>query len=298
MGKFSRIIDNLSEKNYFSNYLPIFRIYICFHIIKKTYLGWGSISLIYGDLIDAKSPILQIFPFLDYTIGNIPIIIILTIILSLLFAFGIGKRLTVFLLFICIYFNGELIYLYSNGGDNLLTYLCLYLIFTNSYDFLSFKKLKYKNISLNKLSSFISNLAVYSIMIHLCLVYFVSFIHKIHSDMWYNGVANYYILNLERYNSPFNYLFSKNSFFIAFSTYFTLAFELLFPILIWNKKFRNPLLFSGIFLHLGIYFFMMIYDFEILFIMIYGFFLTNEEWDNIFLKTKRILKWKSQIINT
>jgi len=298
MGKISRIIDYLSEKNYFSKYLPLFRIYICFHIIKKTYLGWGSISLIYGDLIDAKSPILPLFPFLDYRIGNIPLIITLTIFLSILFAFGIGKRLTIFLLFICIYFNAEMIYLYSNGGDNLLTYLCLYLIFTNSYQYLSFDILKYKNENINKLSNLISNLAVYSIMIHLCLVYFVSFIHKIHSDMWYNGVANYYILNLERYNSPFNFLFSKNAFFIPFTTYFTLGFELLFPILIWNKKFRNLLLIAGIALHTGIYFFMMIYDFQILFIMIYGFFLTNQEWDNIISKIKHVLKWKRQVLNT
>jgi hypothetical protein len=216
------------------------------------------------------------------------------IVLSILFAFGIGKRFTAFLLAISLYFNGELIYLYSNGGDNLLTFIAIYLVFVNSYDYLSFSKLKYKKEQINKISNMVSNLAVLSIMIHLCLVYFVSFMHKIHSDMWFNGVATYYILNLERYKSPFNHLFANNAFVIAVSTYGTLAFELLFPLFIWNKKFRSILLFFGILLHMGIYFFMKIYDFEILFIMVYGFFISNNEWKSIInwlnIKTKN--RWK------
>ena len=78
-------------------------------------------------------------------------------------------------------------------------------------------------------------------------------------------------------------------FFVGFSTYFTLAFELLFPLFIWNKFYRKFLIFSGIMLHLGIYFFMMIYDFEILFIMIYGFFLTNKQWSKINLWLSKFL---------
>ncbi|WP_334124784.1 hypothetical protein [Empedobacter brevis] len=289
MGKIFRIIDNLSIENRFSIYLPIFRVFISFHILKKMYLGWSSISLLYGDLMIAKSPILNTLPFLAYSVGDFPLIILLTILVSLLFAFGIGRWFTALLLYMLMYFNNELSYLYSNGGDNLLSFICLYMIFTNSYNYFVLNKSK---ISKSKISNLASNLACYSIMIHLCLIYFVSFIHKIHSDMWYNGVANYYILNLERYSSPFNHIFSKNMTFIVFSTYFTLAFELFFPILVWNKKLRNILLISGIFLHLGIYFFMMIYDFEILFIMIYGFFITNSEWSKIFIyikeKTTRI----------
>ena len=43
-------------------------------------------------------------------------------------------------------------------------------------------------------------------------------------------------------------------------------------------------------MHLGIYFFMMIYDFEILFIMIYGFFVTNEEVKSILEYSKNKLR--------
>jgi len=65
---------------------------------------------------------------------------------------------------------------------------------------------------------------------------------------------------------------------VTLGTYFTLAFELLFPILIWYKKHRLWLLISGVFLHLGIYVTMMIFDFEIYFVAIYGFFISNAFW--------------------
>ena len=43
---------------------------------------------------------------------------------------------------------------------------------------------------------------------------------------------------------------------------------------------------SGLLLHLGIYVFMMIYDFQILFIILYPLFLTNEQLINFFDKFK------------
>lgn len=285
MGKITRLINTLSEKNLFSNYLPIFRLYIVYHIIKKVYLSWGSISILTGGFLESQNALFNNSSFLMYKIGGLPLFFIILIVATIFYGFGIGKRVTVLILAISLYaFNNQIIAPFGNGGDNYLTFIIIYLIFTDSFDFFSFSKINYKNQSLSNLSNFVSNLAVYSIMIHICLIYFVSFIHKIHSDVWYNGVATYYILNLERYTSPFNHLFSKNAFFIGFSTYFTLAFELLFPLFIWDKRYRNILLISGILMHLGIYFSMMIYDFSILFMMVYGFFLSNKEWNHFYKK--------------
>lgn len=298
MGKITKLISYLSESNYFSNYLPVFRVYISYHIIKKIYLSLSSFSLLTGDFIVGHSTLLDLAPLLLHKIDNLPVFFILMILLAIFYGFGIGKRWTILLLTTFMYvFNNEVIALFGNGGDNYLTFIIIYLIFTDSFEHLSFSKLNYKKKEFKKLSNFASNLAVFSIMIHICLIYFVSFIHKIHSDVWFNGVATYYILNLERYKSPLNYLFSKNAFFIGFSTYFTLAFEMLFPFLVWNKKYRNLLLILGILLHLGIYFTMMIYDFSILFIMVYGFFLSNSEWEKIFEKINHLYAraWK---INT
>ena len=41
---------------------------------------------------------------------------------------------------------------------------------------------------------------------------------------------------------------------------------------------------GGILLHLGIAVFMMLYDFQLLFIAVYGFFISNEMWLNVHSK--------------
>lgn len=286
MQKLKNLIDKLGAENSFRIYLPLFRVYLAFHIVKKIYLNMGAISLIFKDEYSTEGRHIDEFAFLKSTfIFDIPVIIQLTLLFAILFGFGILKNFSALMLFICNVVVNDTFALYGNGGDNLLYFVLLYMAFANSYGYLSTSKYKesfYSNV--------MSNLAVYAILFHLCLVYFVSAMHKIHSDVWFRGVATYYILNIERFSSPFNYLFCKNAFFIAASTYFTLIFETLFPVLIWFKSTKKIFMIAGILMHLGIYFFMMIYDFQILFIMIYGFFITNQQWEVLFNKYPK-LKW-------
>lgn len=246
----------------------------------------GAISIVFQEKYSFEYKIIDKFIFLKNNfIFEVPIIIQLTIAFAILFGFGIFKYISAFLLCLCNFIINETFGLYGNGGDNLLYFVLIYMVFTNSYSYFAYSK--YKE---TYLSNLISNVAVFAILFHLCLLYFIAAMHKIHSDVWFNGVATYYILNIERFNSPLNYLFSKNSFFIAFSTYFTILFETFFPVLVWFKQTKKIILLSGVAMHLGIYFFMMIYDFEILFIMIYGFFITNKQWMSFFNKYK-INKW-------
>lgn len=178
----------------------------------------------------------------------------------------------------------------SDGGDNLLYFLSLYMVFANSYKHFSFTK--YKN---RKLSNLISNLCVYSVLFHLCFVYLIQGLHKTHSDVWFNGVANYYILHINRFCSPLNHYFYNNFYFIPFSAYYTLFFELFFWIFIQLNKTRKWMVISGILLHLSIYFFMMIYDFQLLFIAIYGFFISDKYWgDKLQLLYHKIDRFKNK----
>lgn len=278
--KFNRYYTYLSSNNLFDNYLPIFRVYISFHLLKKIYLNWGSTELfldknIYTSKYDG------LFPLVGSRIFNdIPVINIITIILAILYAFGIGKNITALLVFLSAMLYFEPFLFIANGGDNLLYFIMIYMIFVNSYKHLNLLD----NYKTGRVSNILSNLATLSIMLHLCLAYFISGVHKMSADVWFNGVATYYVWQLERFNAPINYLFYKNSFVIAFSTYFTILFEILFPFLIWFKKARGVLLVSGILLHIGIYFTMMIYDFEVLFIAVYGFWISNTTWGKLFSK--------------
>jgi hypothetical protein len=54
--------------------------------------------------------------------------------------------------------------------------------------------------------------------------------------------------------------------------------ELYFPVLVWSRRTRLPMLVFGVLMHLGIAVTMMLYDFEMLFIATYGFFFKNRDF--------------------
>ena len=156
-----------------------------------------------------------------------------------------------------------------------MRFVLLYLVFADSFNFFSFGK--YKRFL--EIRNYFSNLSVLSLKIHLCIIYFISAIHKIHSDVWFNGVATYYTMNIERFNgTPYNLSLSKNSIFVTLSTYSTWFLELSYPFLVWFKASRKYIITLMIILHLSIAIFMMLYDFQILFIVVQGFFFVNEEF--------------------
>lgn len=284
MGK---LINYLGSKNHYAAYLAIFRVFLCFHIVKKIYVNWGSLSILLENAANERSYYFEKFPMLFINIANIPLFILIIYALCVLWLLGIGKNITILALSVMYLFFASVFAELANGGDNLLYFILFYMVFTDSYQYFSLTK------SNGKYNNVVSNLSSLSIMIHLCLVYFVSAFHKIHADEWFNGVATYYIWNIDRFKSPFNDWFSRNSFIIAATTYVTLWFEVFFPVLVWFKQTRALLLIVGIALHLGIYFTMMIYDFEILFIALYGFWVSNSFWEKIIFKasTKFNLKW-------
>lgn len=283
MGKIENLSKYLTEDNHFRNYLSLFRVFICLLIFNKMHDLWGNISILLSNDGFYSHP-KNLYEYLGLNtsiiLENSKFLILIIVFTLVLLLFGIGKKITALVLFFEIYFIDSYVSPILNGGDNLLIFILMYFIFTNSYEkFVITKKTEHSEIS-----NFISNLAVYSMLIHLCYVYFITGIHKIHSDVWFNGTAIYYILNLERFQSPISYLIKDNGFITTISTYLTLIFEMFFCVLVWIKSFRNIILIFGIFLHLGIFLFMMIFDFEIFFISLYGFFLTNNEWESFFLK--------------
>ena len=290
MGKIAQLTDYLTRENHFKNYLSIFRIFLCLLIFNKMVDLWGNISILLSNdgIYSHPDNLFDAFGISTSFVLNHSKAIILTIVCTLfLLLFGIGRKWIALLLYLEIYFLDFYISPILNGGDNLLQFALLYFVFTNAYD-------KFTISNQNKhseLSNFFSNLAVYSIMIHLCYVYFITGFHKTHAEVWFNGTAVYYILNLERFQGPFSYLVKDNGFITTLFTYATVLFELFFCVLIWQKNFRNILLITGVFLHLGIFVFMMIFDFEIFFISLYGFFFTNAEWDYFLSKVRKLEYW-------
>jgi hypothetical protein len=164
-----------------------------------------------------------------------------------------------------------------NGGNTVVKYILFYLIFADSFKYFVVYKQRPRSLEKENFSNLLSNLVAFSIMLQLCIAYFGLGLTKLLDPYWQNGEAVYYtLLNEQFMGTPYNEWLARHKWFDYLANYSTLFFELLFPVLIWFKKLRPPLLIIGIVFHLWIYVFMMIHGFEILFILMYGMFLPND----------------------
>lgn len=282
-----RVIDYMTLQNNFREYMPFFRVIVCLFILRNIYVSMPYAHLLFeaeSFLPHANSPFIDLFGIDTASLReNYQFFQYGFIILVLLYLVGIGKNGTAFLVFFGLEIFQRLNQFILNGGDNLLKFAVLYLIFANSFERFSYTPLKPKKESTRQILNFSSNLAGLSLCFHICLVYLATVTHKIHADVWFNGLATYYTLSLERFQgTPFNKILADNGVFVTLSTYFTLLIEALFPILVWFRSTKWIMLFLGICLHLGIFVTMMIYDFQLIFISFYGLFLSNKDWQKIF----------------
>lgn len=98
-----------------------------------------------------------------------------------------------------------------------------------------------------------ANLALRLIQLHLCIVYGMSGMAKLQGGAWWNGTAFGLVLLTREFRSMIDV-----SWLIAYpiavnlATHTTIAFEMLYPILIWNRLARPLLLAVAVVLHLGI----------------------------------------------
>jgi hypothetical protein len=97
-----------------------------------------------------------------------------------------------------------------------------------------------------------ANLALRGIQIHLCVIYATAGLAKLQGEAWWNGTAVALLLGNSDFR-PFDLtwlaLFPQ---VINLATHLTVAFEITYPILIWNRWFRPLYLVAAIALHLGI----------------------------------------------
>lgn len=282
MKKLLSFIENLHQYNSRSFYLAFLRAALSVWLLKELFFNWTSLEILYGQnsfiSFQAEGLLQVLHVNTEWLRGHYKLVIFFYAFFLTFNMLGIGRNATAFVVYLFVELLQRLNHLTLNGGDNLAKFMLLYLAFANTYEYFVLSESKAKSPSRQRISNLLSNLAAYSIMIHLCLAYFISGISKAHADVWYNGIATYYILSLDRFKgTPLNDLLVRNGWFVLISSYFTILFELYFPALIWVKKLRVPLMIMGVGLHLGIYAFMMIYGFQFIFLLTYGLFFTNEE---------------------
>jgi hypothetical protein len=275
-------IEFLQRENYKSFYLAFLRVAICCWLLKEVCINWTSMDILYGDsvFVVSKKNLINRLPGGGFHFVRSYYIWFIVAYIGVIFLniLGIGRQFTLLILLVMFYVLQKMNMSMVNGGDAMARLILFYLIFADSYKYFVLNKQKNVDDDKRKLQNLFSNLAALSIMFQLCLAYFSSGIAKIMEPVWLHGEATYYTLSMERFiGTPFNKYIIQHKWIVYFTNYGTLLFELLFPLLIWIKKFRKPLLITGILFHLGIYIFLMIYGFQIVFVLIYGLFLPNQK---------------------
>ena len=206
--------------------------------------------------------------------------LVLVIIFAIMFCFSVFKYFTGIILYFLI-FNLQLRNgLILDGSDNVLIVCLPFIIFADSYNYLSLNKYFF-NIKSNIQ---VSNILVLAFLFQICIIYFFSGIIKIRHEEWYSGLANFFIFQLNEFQgTKYNTLLANNEFFVKSSTYLTLIFEITFPLILLFSKYKYVWLTIGTFFHIGIWVFMKIDVFPWIMIISYSIFITDDEYKKFFI---------------
>lgn len=118
--------------------------------------------------------------------------------------------------------------------------------------------------------------------LQLVAIYFFSAFHKLSVEDWYNGSALHYVLYQTSW-SRWDLTWAVDyPFLTGLLTYSTVFFELVaFPVLVWNRHTRIPVLGCGVLFHLGIALLIKVFVFGELMILFYLCFLKWEHYEAV-----------------
>lgn len=154
------------------------------------------------------------------------------------------------------------------GMDAMMSFMLLYLVISPCGSVLSLDRLIARWIKGEQLAPvrpmWSANLALRLMQVHMCIVYFVAGIAKLQGSTWWGGGATWLTMNAPLFNEGLDIGWLTDPrlgewfwhYFCFATTYITLAFEISFPFLIWNRFLRPWMLFAAVMLHVGIALFM------------------------------------------
>lgn len=159
-----------------------------------------------------------------------------------------------------------------DGGNNLSRLMLFYLIFINTTG----KPLKTSWPWLTAVLIAVSNAAVFTAKVQVVLVYASAGLYKVTGHLWQTGMALYYIWQTDSYSHPFvRELILNNAWLSMIGSYGAIAFQLLFPTLIWLPRWRWVMIGTGILFHLGIMLSMALFTFSLFMWSVYVLFFPN-----------------------
>lgn len=126
------------------------------------------------------------------------------------------------------------------------------------------------------------------IQIQISVVYLWTVWHKLQGETWLNGTAVYYATRLDSMANFTVPVLMDSLIFLKLMTWGTLLVELSLGTLIWFKKFRRPVIVTGILFHLGIQYIMSIPFFELYMMALLINFVSPDDLKAFAMKAKNL----------
>jgi hypothetical protein len=173
---------------------------------------------------------------------------------SIALTIGLGTRLNSIIVYLGLNSLNQRNPLTLHGGDTFLRAAGFFLMFAPSGAALSLDYLltNRRHHTPRAEPPQISPWAQRLIQYQLAIIYMASFCWKAKGPSWRNGTALFYVVYLReirRFPIPG---FVYQAWALHLGTWLAMAFELLFPLLVWFKPFRKPMLIAGLVFHLSL----------------------------------------------
>ena len=121
--------------------------------------------------------------------------------------------------------------------------------------------------------------------VQVALLYAVAGLYKLFGADWQAGEAMYYILNVEAFRLPWMAdMVDENGLLLQLATWLAMSYQLAFPVLVWFRKLRWPVLLAGTLMHLFIAVGMGLMDFGFAMLVAYVVFYPNSYAEKLLLR--------------
>lgn len=211
----------------------------------------------------------------------------LLLIASISLTVGLWTRVSSIIVFLGLTSLNQRMPFITHGGDTFLRLAGFFLMFAPAGKMLSIDSLirAHRNDAPVRPSA---PWAQRMIQYQLAIIYLMSFWWKAKGHTWWDGTALYYVVHLReihRFPIP---LWIQQPLVLRLGGWFTLGFELCFPLAIWFRQFQYPLLFLGVLFHLSLEYALNLPMFEWDMLAAYVLFIGPEDLRRFAIRLSRV----------
>ncbi|MDR7523202.1 MAG: DCC1-like thiol-disulfide oxidoreductase family protein [Armatimonadota bacterium] len=204
------------------------------------------------------------------------------ILIALAYTVGLWPRVMGVLHWVMIWSLQERNQLITDGGDNIMRIVLLFLILVNTGACLAIggsRGSRRMPAVLREVLAVAHNFGILLVLGQLAVLYTSTGLYKAMGELWQNGTALYYILRVDEFSWPAGAAFIYgNPYLVVLGTYGTVLFEVLFAPSLLNRWTRYAVIAAGVGFHVGIAVFMGLVTFGWSMLSLYPLLLTDSEY--------------------